>query len=278
MGLTIHKGIGVGVQLGTKVNYFMLLTSTGTGVSTGTLKMRVSADVVLTLSGDANFYTNSEATLSESKTFTLTQGALRTVYIKVTSGVAKLYPSDITKIIGVGDFNNYGWISSTNAPSLSFDVSKFINTTCLKAAGQNTIYGSISNLLLLQIYDISNFSTCSGDTALLSALAYLTIGSFNTITPSRVNLATALIHLEIPNNYALTTSNINQLLADMWLNKDAAKYPSGDRTIYLLGSATNKGPSGQGIIDADALKAYRSPTPPGTAAFWAVTTRPYDYG
>ena len=70
----------------------------------------------------------------------------------------------------------------------------------------------------------------------------------------------------------LTSTQVNQYLADFWLNRNQTKQRT-DRTIDLRANTSSQAPTGQGLIDKEALAAYRSPTPPGTAVFWTVLTR-----
>ena len=117
-------GINIGVPYlrGGSKKYSMGLTSTGDGSGVSTISITVSDDITLALDGTARFYSDAGGTLNESTTWTVTSGGVRTRYLKCPSGTSNLIFSDKTKLI-----QWYNWISSTNAASLSGDISKFVN-------------------------------------------------------------------------------------------------------------------------------------------------------
>jgi len=126
----------------------------------------------------------------------------------------------------------------------------------------------------VEYLEITGTNTCSGSIAALTELQYCIVGGNSTLTFPNVTNITGISYLYVHNTTTLTSANVNQLLADMWTNRNAAK-PSvySERRIEIEGSVTSGGPTGQGIIDKAALQAYRSPNPPGTANVWTVNTR-----
>lgn len=133
------------------LTYTALLTSTGNGTGVSTLRMQVSANITVTLGDNAKFYSDAAGTLDESDTWTITSGALRTIYLKCTTGTATMSFSDISKIIRVGSTAADGWDSRNNAASMGFNISKLNNALCLRTFGNVNLTGdapaSITELL-----------------------------------------------------------------------------------------------------------------------------------
>lgn len=256
------------------VTYKLTLTSTGTGAATGAIRFRVSSDMTLTIDGNGKFYTDSGATTGESATWAVTAGALRTMYVKVSSGTARISFPNPLLITQFGDGLNYGWLPSTNAPTITGDLSKFINATHFRLAGANTFYGNLNALAMTYLH-VAGSATITGDIAQVgssSMYACFIAPTATGFTYSSVAGLPAMADFTISAGYVITSANVNQLLADFWANRNAAKTGS-TRLIDLQGSASSGGPTGQGILDAEALRAYSSPTPPGTASLWTVNTR-----
>lgn len=224
----------------------LLLTSTGTGVGVSTIVMQVSSDVIVTVGANAKFYTDAAGTLGESSTWSLLSGADRVIYLKCTIGTATFSFSDITKLTRWST-----WTNPVNSPTIGGEISRIINGTYFTLYGTNTMSGSIAGLLGLGLCEINSPNILYPNVTNLTGLSYLSIGPAVT----------------------LTSANVNQLLSDFWLNRNYAKIVA-NRVIGLSGSAGTGAPTGQGLIDKANLAAYRSPTPPGTAAFWTVSTRP----
>jgi len=119
---------------------------------------------------------------------------------------------------------------------------------------------------------MGDLNTMSGDASLITTLQYLQIQGNYTITlPNVINLK-GLSKLYLGNYVIFSQENINQLLADLWANRDEPK-PIDDRNIDIRAKFGTPGPSGQGIIDKAALQAYRSPNNDPTKDLWTVTTR-----
>jgi hypothetical protein len=144
--------IGVGIGIVRKrafADYYkrgqMSLASTGDGSGVSTLRLQVSANTTVMLEGDANFYTDAAGTLNESKTWTITAGALRTIYIKMTgaSKTAVLNIPNRLLLIRFGTDATDGWTSATNAARLTFTPSQFVNVTQLRITGTTTIIGAL---------------------------------------------------------------------------------------------------------------------------------------
>ena len=102
--------------------FTFIIDPTGTGIGVATLNMESTDDIVLTLDGTAKFYSNSLGTLDESDTWTLTAGALRTIYVRCPSGSSNMVVPDVSKLKGIGGSGLYetGWITASNAPRISF--------------------------------------------------------------------------------------------------------------------------------------------------------------
>jgi len=152
----------------------MTLSATGDGTGVSTLRFGVSSQITVTLNANAHFYTEPTGMHGESQTWTVTSGALRTIYLKCTSGTATLTISDASKINDFGDSSGQGtgWLSSTNAAQLTFDVSKLINLSNLRIEGNSVISGALPNgLTFLHLNGNSINWTYSG--ALPTGLTYL---------------------------------------------------------------------------------------------------------
>lgn len=160
---------------------YWTLQSTGNGTGVATLKMQSSDTVTLTItSGTARFYSNAAGTLDESTTATITSGALRTFYLKNTSGSSVLKLSDRRLITKWGDLVTDGWASSTNAPTVSVDVTDFTNITHYYVEGNNTNYGSITTWSKLVVAWFGGYNTITG---VVSATTHPDIQYFECMPP-----------------------------------------------------------------------------------------------
>lgn len=223
------------------------LTPTGDGSGISRITFRAAETITLTLAGGAKFYTDASATLNESSEMVivpLERGHLITRYIRCTTESQLKIPENTIHSWAE-------WVSATNAASIGGDISKMTALTYIYINGINSLSGSIEYLTLAQIIYI--------------------IQSSGLITyPRFIN------HKSLSSVYVgptiLTSANVNQLLADMWANRDEPK-PITDRIIDLSGKFGTGAPTGQGLIDKAALQAYRSPNNDPTKAIWVVTTR-----
>ena len=242
------------VAVGSKLKrrpFITTLTATGTGAGVSTLRLWTSEDITLTLDGTARFYDNLAGTTNEGLTRTVVAGAMRTFYLRCPSGTANMVWSDATKVLRWGDNTIDGWVSSTNAASIAGNIEALTNLTYLRVLGSNTLSGSVAGL---------------------TNLTYLYVSGSNTLEFPNVTNITRLCYLQVHTTVTLTSENVNQLLADFWLNRDAPK-PRAERTIDIRGSSSSGGPTGQGITDATNLAAYRSPDNNPANALWTVLTR-----
>ena len=153
---SITEGAGAGISF--------KLTSTGDGTGVSTLVMTSSEDTEITLDGTGRFYSDAGGTLDESLTWTVTTGASRTRYIKCSPGTANFY-------IEKNTITSWGaWISSTNAASLSGDISQLTSLTYLNVGGSNTLSGSVAALTSLTWLVVQGSNTLSGTVAELTSL------------------------------------------------------------------------------------------------------------
>ena len=185
------------------------------------------------------------------------------------------------------------WLNISGNNTISGDVSSLINLTDFIVSGSNTLTGSISLLVsvqqiavtgsntlsgdigvLVSVYYVSvdGNNTLSGDIASLTSLLYFSVTGNNSITFSNVTNLLYLSYLYVHSSVTLSAANVNQLLADFWLNRDEYK-PYVFRLIDLQGSPATDAPTGQGIIDKAALQAYRSPGDNPAYPLWDVRTR-----
>jgi hypothetical protein len=159
------------------------LTLAGTGAGVATLKMKVSKDVLITLDGNARFYSDSGGTADESLTYTVTPvGGEKTRYIKCTSGTANMVLSRNSVVNFGGLSSSVGWAASTNAPSLGGSIAQFVNALTLVINGNNTMSGAITGLTQLTILTVFGSNTLSGSVAGLTALTIFNVFGSNTIT------------------------------------------------------------------------------------------------
>jgi len=176
-----------------------MLTSTGNGTGVSTLQVTVSATTTFTLDGVARFYSDAAGTLDESTTWAPTAGGTRTIYLKCTSGSSNMWISanTVTKI--------NSWSSSTNAASLSGDISKLTVLTYVNVSGNNTLSSSVSGLTSLTYLRISGSNTLSGSVAALTGLTYIYVTGSNTLSGS-ITALTSLTFLSVGGNNTLSGS------------------------------------------------------------------------
>jgi len=122
--------------------YTMFIEAQGSGTGVATLRFTVSSNITVTLRGGANFYTDAAGTLGESKTWAVASGDLRTIYVRCATG-RSLIIFDANKVTQFGNSAKLGWVASTNAPKLTFDVQKLVNITQLYITGISLIIGAM---------------------------------------------------------------------------------------------------------------------------------------
>jgi hypothetical protein len=195
---TTAGGLAISITAQSVTNnvlYTMLLTSTGTGAGVSTLKMQVSSDITITLGANAKFYTDAAGTLNESATWTITAGALRTIYLKCTTGTALMTFSDVSKVIKWGSTATDGWTSSTNASKITTVIGK-MPLTELRIAGTSALSGALpTELTYLTLSSNSVAWTYSG--ALPTGLTYLYFNGASIAWTYSGALPTELTYLSI---------------------------------------------------------------------------------
>jgi len=198
------------------------LTSTGTGAGVSTLRLEVSENQTLTItSGTARFYTDAAGTLGESTTWSVTTGALRTIYLKAPSGESVLNIPKPDKVIKLGNSAADGWTSSTNAARLSIEIGKLALTE-LRMVGTSTLTGAFpTGLTYLSLHGYLIAWTYTG--ALPIGLTFLRLYGNQIAWTYNGALPTGLTYL-----YLLGTSIA-------WTYTGAL--PSGLTYLYMYGSS-----------------------------------------
>jgi hypothetical protein len=136
------------------------------------------------------------------------------------------------------------------------------------------MYGDISNLT--HAYRFQSYNCINSFTGTLPNAAglqsFICANDNSNITqPTRLNTFTQLGRLVV-DTWTFTAIQLNQLLADVWANRNAVKGGQTTEREMHFHYNSSAAPTGQGITDRDALRLYRSPTPPGTAALWTILT------
>ena len=141
--------------------FTLVLESTGTGAGVVTFALEVIEDIVLTLDGVGKFYDNIGGTDNEGTTRTITSGALRTIYLKVTSGVANMTFSNELAVIKIGETVTNGWLCPANGPMVNIsNISKMVNLTNITInAGSTRVVGDFSGCFTLTQLTYLNISS-----------------------------------------------------------------------------------------------------------------------
>ena len=154
------------------------LLPTGDGTGYAILRMEASETTTLSIrGGDAKFYTDNSGA-GESSTWTITSGAIRSIFVKCTSRSLLVFPKQgvITKW-GISTSLN-GWSSEINAPLISSVGFPLRNLTHLHLSGQCEFSGSLpSGLTYLYLLSSNINWTYSG--SLPSGLTYLYLNGTN---------------------------------------------------------------------------------------------------
>lgn len=200
------------------------LASTDDGSGVSTLRMQASANTTLTLIGDANFYSDSGGTADESKIWTITSGALRTIYLKCATS-AKLIIPEQRLITHWGDSKTDGWTSGTNAASISSAGFPLRYLTELRITGSASFVGAMPSVMTYFRMTGSQTWTYSG--ALPTGLIILYLNSDNINWTHSGTLPTGLTALYlIGNNINWTafdvsgTGNIGTFLINNFVTTD----------------------------------------------------------
>ena len=200
------------------------LLPTGDGTGYAILRMEASETTTLSIrGGDAKFYTDNSGA-GESSTWTITSGAIRSIFVKCTSRSLLVFPKQgvITKW-GISKSLN-GWSSEINAPLISSVGFPLRNLTHLHLSGQCEFSGSLpSGLTYLYLHGTNINWTYSG--SLPSGLTYLYLYGSNINWTYSGSLPSGLTYL-----YLLGT-NINWTFS--------GSLPSGLTSLTLNGSNIN---------------------------------------
>ncbi|MCZ2442167.1 MAG: hypothetical protein LC101_00065 [Flavobacteriales bacterium] len=200
------------------------LLPTGDGTGYAILRMEASETTTLSIrGGDAKFYTDNSGA-GESSTWTITSGAIRSIFVKCTSRSLLVFPKQgvITKW-GISTSLN-GWSSKINAPLISSVGFPLRNLTHLHLSGQCEFSGSLpSGLTYLYLLSSNINWTYSG--SLPSGLTSLTLNGSNINWTYSGSLPSGLTYLY------LLSSNINWTFS--------GSLPSGLTSLTLNGSNIN---------------------------------------
>lgn len=140
---------------------------TGDGSKVSTLSFESFITCTMTMTGDGYFYDNIEATEGQSKTKIITQGSLRTFYVKVSGDAQFTVPNLIDKW-GRADQQfvdpKAGWYTrypdienpNTDYPCIDVDISTLYRISSLNLYGGNIIHGNISALTRLTYIESGN--------------------------------------------------------------------------------------------------------------------------
>jgi hypothetical protein len=225
--------------------YAYTLTSTGSGTGISTLRLKSNLIQTIKITDAGKFYTDSGATIGESNSFDLYSDTLSVVYLKVTSGTAKLLIKS-RYITEWGNASLGGWLSSTDAPSLSGSISVLISLSIINISGNNTISGSIAGLTSLTNVLLNGSPSVSGSVANLTLLTRLAVYGTNTLSGSISNL-TSLTYLAVSGSNTLSGS-ISGLTLLTYLGVSGSNTLSGSITnltslvtLFVVGSNTIAG-------------------------------------
>ncbi len=200
------------------------LLPTGDGTGYAILRMEASETTTLSIrGGDAKFYTDNSGA-GESSTWTITSGAIRSIFVKCTSRSLLVFPKQgvITKW-GISTSLN-GWSSEINAPLISSVGFPLRNLTHLHLSGQCEFSGSLpSGLTYLYLLSSNINWTYSG--SLPSGLTSLTLNGSNINWTYSGSLPSGLTYLY------LYGTNIN------WTY--SGSLPSGLTSLILNGTNIN---------------------------------------
>ena len=144
-------------------SYDMLLTSTGSGVST--FRVAVSENTTFTLTGDARFYSNSAGDADESTTWEATTGGDRIRYIRLATGTANLSIPDVRFITKLGSGAG-GFSDGSGGPYPTIDLTNFVNLTYIYFAAFATdavVGGDLTGLTSLESVYLNLTSSVEGD-------------------------------------------------------------------------------------------------------------------
>lgn len=160
------------------------------------------------------------------------------------------------------------WVGALS--EVEFNISVMPSLKTLIALGTNSIniVGDISLCPLLAFVQVMRSNTITGSISGLTDLEYILVyGLGNTISVPNLTNVRKLGYLEIE-GLVLSSANINQILADLWANRDVAR--TYTYRIVRLNNPGSGSPTGQGLIDLANLRAYRSPNNDPQYALWDI--------
>lgn len=158
------------------------------------------------------------------------------------------------------------WCNGLNEVTFNISAMPLLKTLIELAAGSCMVIGDISlcpDIAFVQTYH------CAGLTGSMDGLTNLQFNQMwqdSNVTITRFVNMTKLDYFRIEGR-SYSSSIVNQLLADLWANKDTAGRNYNFRQIYLSGT-----PTGQGISDKTNLQAYRTPNNDPTKDLWTIVT------
>ena len=225
--------------------YAFDLEATGTGAGVSTLRLESSANITLTATGNVKFYDDSGGTTNEGTERTVTSGALRTFFLKCTSGTGKILVSDNSKLTSVGNVDTSGWDSGTNAAKITMDVSK-ISVTTFSIAGNSQLNGGFSESITGSLRVSGNNINWTYTGALPSGVSGWLVLSGNNINwtytgalPSGVSGWLVLDGANI--NWTYTGALLSGITGGLWLsganiNWTGLNVGNGNITAFNLGN------------------------------------------
>ena len=157
--ITAHSQMLTSLYRVRNVDWVWTLSSTGTGAGVSTLQLVTNTTTTMTINGNGTFYDDAGGTTNPGTTRTITSGATRTFYLKVTSGTSTLNilqgRSYITKV--------NAWTSSTNAASVAFNISTMPpGLTYFYVNGNNIITGTLWFPTGMTFFYVTGSNTISG--------------------------------------------------------------------------------------------------------------------
>lgn len=278
-----HVGSNLEASLGinlVKRDFIIPLVSTGTGAAVSTLKLTVSTNTSMSITGNGYFYDDAAATVNQNQTRSIAAGAERTFYIKVTSG-----SSNLTMVDGNLCLTSVNlWNSGVNGPSIyQLNVKNlprvltnfYLGYTSLAAGINNTITGTIANIPPgIITFCVYGANTISGNISDLSPnLLSFTLSGYNTITGDIANLKAGVTTFSV-SGLGTYYGNIGSLPSSM------VNFMTGTLITGVLTGNLNSLPSG--LVSFWARGATNSITgslnslPANVTSFWVEGSNTID--
>jgi len=190
-------------------------------------------------------------------------------------------------VTGELNSDSIGIVCFAELNTLNWDISNKYNFGYLSVGGTATasLHGSVTNDTMLYYIGVGGVgSAVTGSLANLKNLALCYQSNYD--KPTRFINNPQLCYFEGNPSYTWSSAEINQLLADLWANRDVFRRPidesgnywpnvggiGGIRYINLQGSLSTGPPTGQGLIDLQNLRNYITP-PNYLDTKWTILTR-----